>query len=282
MVEAFAVAPATAGRPPSAGTWPDEPERVHRVERIMGTVFVFDVRGRGVRPSAVDRAVDLLRDIDARYSTYRPDSQISRLIRGELDVEDCPPDVRAVLGLCEDLRRTSGGAFDMRGHRRDGRPDPTGLVKGWATDEAAVLLDAAGATDYAINAGGDVVVRGEAEPGRAWRVGIRHPRLADRLAAVLTVRDLAVATSGAYERGQHIVDPRTGGPPSELASVTVVGPSPTFADAYATIAFVMGRDGLAWVAGHAGYGAYAITTDDQAIWTAGIEPLLVRPTSVRT
>jgi thiamine biosynthesis lipoprotein len=253
---------------------PADPGPVHRVERIMGTVFVFDVRAAGVPAAAVDDAVVLLHDIDARYSTYRPDSEISRLIRGELDEADCAEDVRAVLGLCEDLRRTSDGAFDIRRHRSDGRPDPTGLVKGWATEEAALLLEAAGAVDYAINAGGDVVARGEPESGRAWRVGIRHPRIADRLAAVLEVRDLAVATSGAYERGEHIVDPRNGRPPSDLLSVTVVGPSPTYVDAYATIAFVMGLEGPAWVARHPGYGAYAITTDEQAIWTPEIEPLL--------
>ncbi len=274
MAESALAVWATVGgsRPETARA--ETPERVHRVERIMGTVFGFDVRGRGVPPSAIDQAVALLHDIDARYSTYRPDSQISRLIRGEIDPDECAADVRAVIGLCEDLRRTSAGAFDIRRHRPDGRPDPTGLVKGWAAEEAAVLLEGAGATDYAINAGGDVVARGEPEPGRAWRVGIRHPRIPDGLAAVLEVRDLAVATSGAYERGQHIVDPRTGGPPVDLASVTVVGPSPTYADAYATIAFVMGLDGLAWVAGHAGYDAYAITTDERAIWTAGIGPLL--------
>ena len=250
------------------------PGPAHRVERIMGTVFVFDVRGTGVRPDAVDEAIALLHDIDARFSPYRPDSEVSRLIRGELEEADCADDLRAILGLCEDLRRTSDGAFDIRGHRSDGRPDPTGLVKGWATEEAALVLERAGATDFAINAGGDIVARGEREPGRAWRVGIRHPRIADRLAAVLEVRDLAVATSGAYERGEHIVDPRTGRAAAGLLSVTVTGPSPTYVDAYATTAFVLGLDGPAWVARHAGYGAYAITTDERAIWTPAIDRLL--------
>ena len=253
---------------------PDEaPGPLHRVERIMGTVFVFDVRGDGVRPGAVDEAIALLHDLDARFSPFRPDSEVSRLIRGELEAADAAADLRAILGLCDDLRRTSDGAFDIRRHRADGRPDPTGLVKGWATEEAALLLEQAGATDFAINAGGDIVARGEPERGRAWRVGIRHPRIEDRLAAVLEVRDLAVATSGAYERGEHIVDPRTGRPAVGLLSATVTGPSPTYADAYATIAFVLGLDGPAWVARHPGYDAYAITTDEQAIWTPGIDRL---------
>jgi thiamine biosynthesis lipoprotein len=265
---------AAAVRPEAPVAIHDQARRVHRVERIMGTAIGIDVRGSGVRPSVVDDAFALFRDVDSRYSTYRPDSEISRLIRGELDEGGCAPDVRSVLGLCEDLRRTSDGAFDIRRHRTDGRPDPTGLVKGWAVEEASLILDDGGATDYTINAGGDIVARGEPEPGRAWRVGIRHPRLADRVAAVLAVRDLAVATSGGYERGEHIVDPRTGRSPGELLSLTVVGPSVTYTDAYATIGFVMGLDGLAWIHAHPGYGAYAITADGQAVWTPLVDPLL--------
>jgi len=117
--------------------------------------------------------------------------------------------------------------LDIRAHRPDGRPDPTGLVKGWSLENAGRILEAAGARDYCINGGGDVVVRGEAAPGKAWRVGIRHPLIADRLATVLAVRGAAVATSGAYERGAHIRDPFTGQAPGRVLSFTVVGPSLT-------------------------------------------------------
>ena len=120
------------------------------------------------------------------------------------------------------------------------------------------------------------MVRGEPTPGQAWRVGVRHPELADRVAAVLAVRDLAVATSGAYERGEHIVDPLRGKPPSGLLSMTVVGPSLTYADAYATAAFVMGDPGAAWVAEIDGYEAMAITTLGRTVWTPGLEALIVR------
>jgi thiamine biosynthesis lipoprotein len=247
---------------------------LRRVERIMGTAIGIDVRSPGLAAGVLYAAFALLRDVDARYSTYRPDSEVSRLIRGELDEADAPPELRAILGLCEDLRRTSDGYFDIRGHRPDGRPDPTGLVKGWAVEEASLLLDAAGATDYAINAGGDAIARGEPESGRAWRVGIRHPGQPDRVAAVLAIRDRAVATSGAYERGDHIVDPHTGHAARELLSVTVVGPSLTFADAYATAAFAMGLPGLPWVHGHPGYGAFAITADERSMWTPVVDRLL--------
>jgi len=260
MAETGVVEPVAPGAP-----------RFQRVEQIMGTAIGIDVRGAGVAPAAVDAAFALLRDVDARFSPYRPDSEVSRLIRGELDEATCAPDLRAILGLCEDLRRTSDGAFDIRRHRPDGRPDPTALVKGWAVEQASLLLDAAGATDFSINAGGDIVARGEPEPGRSWRIGIRHPRLPSEVAAVLAVRDQAVATSGGYERGDHIVDPRTGRPPRELLSMTVVGPSLTDADAYATIGFVLGLAGLAWVDRHAGYGALAITADERVVWTPVVD-----------
>jgi thiamine biosynthesis lipoprotein len=255
---------------------PAVPAPLRRVEQIMGTAIGIDVRDPAVPAAALDEAFAYLRDIDARFSTYRPDSEISRLSRGELGEGDCSPDVRHVLALCDDLARTSASAFDARRHRPDGRVDPSGLVKGWSIEEAAWIIEAAGGVNYAINAGGDVLARGEAAPGRAWRIGIRHPDRADRIAAALDVRNRAVATSGTYERGSHIVDPRTGRPPQGLRSMTVVGPSLAFADAYATAAFVMGLDGLAWVADHPGYGAYAISAEGRAVWTAGLDRFLSR------
>lgn len=245
-----------------------------RVEHVMGTAIGVDIRDPGVPESVDDDVFAFLRDVDARFSTFRPDSEISRLGRGELREADCSPDVRRVLGLCDDIGRMSGGFFDIGRHRPDGRPDPSGLVKGWSIEEAAWLIEAAGGRDFALNAGGDVVARGEPEPGRPWRVAIRHPLRGDRVAAVLRVRDRAIATSGAYERGEHIVDPHTGRPPDGLLSVTVVGPSLACADAYATAAFAMGRAGITWVAGLAGYGAYGITTDERAIWTEEVDALL--------
>ena len=121
--------------------------------------------------------------------------------RGELSPDACSPDVREVLERCDEMRALSHGYFDIRAHRADGRLDPSGFVKGWAVEAAAGILDAAGAQNYCLNAGGDVIARGEPEPGRPWRIGIRHPELPDRVAAAVEARDVAVATSAAYERG---------------------------------------------------------------------------------
>ena len=244
------------------------------VEQIMGTAIGIDVRDPDLEPAVLDPVFAWFRDVDERFSPYKPGSEVSRLIRGELDEADVSTQLGDVLGLCESIRRLTGGYFDIRRHRGDGRPDPTGLVKGWSVERVASMLDRAGAARFSINAGGDVMARGEPEPGRAWRVGIRHPRQTDKVATVLAVRDLAVATSGAYERGDHILNPHTGETAAGLLSLTVVGPSLTYADAYATAAFAMGRDGIAWVAEQSGYGAYAITDDERVVWTPIVGPLL--------
>jgi len=238
------------------------------VEHIMGTAISLDLRAPAVPPSAIDAAFSHLREIDGRFSPYRSDSEVSRLARGELVPHECSPDVRDVLERCETLRVSSRGYFDVRAHRPDACADPSGFVKGWAVQAAAAIIDAAGARNYSLNAGGDVIVRGEPEPGRRWRVGIRHPDLPDRVATVLEGRDLAVATSASYERGGHIVDPHTGRVPDGLLSMTVVGAALSEADAYATAAYAMGPAGLDWLATRPGYAGCMITSERRLVWTS--------------
>ncbi len=252
---------------------------MRRVETVMGTAISLEIRPPLVAPGVIDEVFAQLRDIDARFSTYRANSEVSRLIRGELSEEETSLDLRHVLAVCDHLAVATGGAFDARRHRADGRLDPSGFVKGWAIEESAWLIDSAGGRNYWINAGGDIIACGQAETGRPWRVGIRHPDQAEKIAAVLAVSDRAVTTSGTYERGEHITDPRSGAAPAGLRSVTVVGPGLAFTDAYATAVFAMGLDGLGWLASNPAttdYDAYAITDDDRTVWTEGMERYLVR------
>jgi FAD:protein FMN transferase len=236
------------------------------VRDIMGMPVAIEVRG----PGAVDveRAFAWLREVDALFSTYREDSEISRLGRGEIALADCRPEVDEVLSACAALERATEGYFSVRAA---GRLDPSGYVKGWAVAGAATRLAEAGAMHFCINAGGDVVARGRPAPDRPWRVGIRHPEQPARLAAVLAVEDLAVATSGSYERGAHVLDPHTGRAPEGLMSVTVVGPDLAVADAYATAAFAMGAGGPAWTASLDGYDAMCVTSDSRVLSTPGFE-----------
>ncbi|MFJ9666145.1 FAD:protein FMN transferase [Streptomyces sp. NPDC101219] len=250
------------------------PAAVRHVEETMGTVFSFDVRGGqpdAVREALADAVAGLHR-VDEVFSTYRDDSQISRLARGELTVEECDPEVAEVLALAEEAERLSGGWFSPR-YR--GRLDPTGIVKGWATERAARALAEAGAAGVNVNGGGDVQLLGAPGPERPWRVGVSDPVRPGGLAAVVSaagVDELAVATSGTSERGDHIVDPRTGrSAVTDLVAVTVVAPSLTWADCWATAAFAMGsRAGLAWLESLPGVEALLITAGDEVRCTAGL------------
>jgi thiamine biosynthesis lipoprotein len=245
----------------------------------MGTVVSLDVRDPEIPEAVLEAAIAWFHDVDGRFSTFRADSEVSRLARGELGESECSRDLREVLGLCAEVKRRSGGCFDVQ---HGGRLDPSGLVKGWSVERAAEMLVTSGARNFLIGAGGDVVVRGGPAPGERWRVGIRHPEVVERMAAVVEASDLAVATSGTYERGAHILDPRTGGAAGAVLSMTVVGPSLTYADAYATAAFVMGEEGLGWVAGIDGYSALVVTRDRRVAWTAGMDALLSRAEAVPT
>jgi FAD:protein FMN transferase len=239
---------------------------VRRVEHIMGMPIIVDVRDDGFAASDLDPVFEWLTWVDATFSTFKPESEISRLNRGELALEDVDPEVRLVLDRCEELRVETLGYFDVRAVS-PGLIDPSGLVKGWSVDCAAALLDRTGIHNYSINAGGDVRLSGRAVPAFEWRVGIQHPLLHDKLAGVVALCDGVVATSGAYERGEHVLDPHTHNPPGGVLSVTITGPDLATADAYATAAFAMGAAGPDWTARLRGYEALTILADHQVLST---------------
>ena len=247
---------------------------MHHVEHVMGTAVSFDLRDAITDRRGVEAAVDWLHHVDHTFSPYIPDSPISRLGRGELGPDDVDDEIGDVLERCERLRVDTDGAFDAWAvpAPNGGTLDPSGLVKGWAIERAATILEEHGHTHFTINAGGDIAVRGSARPDTPWHVGIRHPDHRDLLAMVLEVTGpIAIATSATYERGAHIIDPRTGHATTELASVTVVGQDLTDVDAYATAVFVMGLPGLSWLSQHAGFEAMAITHDDRIHATPNLD-----------
>ncbi|MEU5307580.1 FAD:protein FMN transferase [Streptomyces sp. NPDC021562] len=236
---------------------------MRRVEHVMGFPVSLRVDDQGDFTAAADAVFGWLREVDERFSPYRPDSEVCRLDRGEIAAEAVSPDLAEVLALCEEYRLATGGAFDVRLPGR--HLDPCAVVKGWSVQRAAQLLSAAGARRFVLNAGGDVVAS-----GGPWRVGVRHPDHADRLCAVLELTDRAVATSARYERGDHIVDGRTGRPATGLLSVTVVAPTLTEADSVATAAFAMGAEGAAWAAGRPGCEVFVVDAERAVLRTPGL------------
>ncbi|TCO50454.1 thiamine biosynthesis lipoprotein [Kribbella antiqua] len=232
------------------------------VEHVMGMPIGLALRGRHTSDAqahqAWSKALAILRDADRVFSTYRPDSYISRLNRGEIQVADCPPEVAEVLNLGEQARRESGDAFNVR---RSGALDPSGVVKGWAVERAAQALAKLAGTDYCLSAGGDMTCHVASPDSPAWRIGIEDPHHLNTVAAVVPIRNGAIATSGLKHRGNHITDARTGMTPTAVASVTVVHSNLTWADIDATAAFAKGSDALTWLASRPGRTGLVVLED---------------------
>jgi thiamine biosynthesis lipoprotein len=226
---------------------------LRRVQQIMGMPISLALR-RGEEPLA-DEVFGWLRWVDATFSTYKSDSEISRLVRGELRPHHTHPLVREVLGQAAALAAPTKGYFDI--HAR-GRLDPSGYVKGWAVQMASDLLLARGSYDHCINAGGDIRAHGRNAEGRPWRIAVQDPQDPAEIRWIIETEDLAVATSGTYARGGHVIDPHTGQAALALSSVTVVGQDLALADAYATAALAMGTDARHWLSVLEGYDAALI------------------------
>jgi len=227
------------------------PGRLVHVEFIWGTAITLDLRGIEGRTDEALAAVDLCRywfvEVDERFSPFRALSEVTAA-RNAIAVPGFPsPDFIEVQRACKEARILTHGAFDP--WKVPGGYDPSGFVKGWAAGRASGLLVDAGFADHLINAGGDIVCSGDREPGSGlgWPIGIVNPHRTSEVVAVVHVRSAAVATSGRYERGDHVVDPVSGRPARGADSATVVGPDPGMADAAASAALVAGPGCMAWL-----------------------------------
>jgi FAD:protein FMN transferase len=241
---------------------------VHQ-EPVMGTVVTFDVVTAAPSSevkTALGQVVEWLHWVDGTFSTFKPDSEVCRFDRGELELSACSPELRHILALCHRFNRETDGFFDAWA---GGSFDPSGVVKGWSIEEASRLLAEAGLVDHLIDGGGDVRLRGTPGPDVPWHVAVRHPLRRDAYCATLTLSEAAVATSGTYERGLHVLNPFSGQPAAELVSATVVGADLTVADAYATGALAMGVQAPAWLDRLTGYEALVIGPDGRGWNTRG-------------
>ena len=238
---------------------------------IMGMPITVELANAGTAAD-VEMLFDYFRAVDERYSTYKPTSEISRINNG-LPEGEWSSEMRWVLELCEATKHETGGYFDIK---HAGRLDPSGLVKGWAIQNAANMLLLHGHSDFYIEAGGDVQAYGRNARGKPWRVGIRNPFRPDEIVKVLRLSNQAIATSGAYIRGDHIYNPLADGrPPQGIASLSIVASTIYDADRFATAAYAMGREGIAMVEQTAGLEGYMIDDQGVATLTTGFEQVTV-------
>lgn len=243
---------------------------LHHDEKVMGTVVTFDLYHDYAAPMdlqpILDEAIDVLHDADDVFSTYITDSPISRLRRYEIKLEQCPSLVPEVLELCREARSISDGWFDP--WSLPGGVDPTGYVKGWAAQRSLEILRRSGIRGALVNAAGDTASFGGPQPGTPFRIGIVDPASTQSLACIVNSPG-AVATSGVYERGEHLIDPHTGRPASRAASATVTGTDLGLADALATALAVAGAPALPLIEALVDYEALIIGYDGTAAMTSG-------------
>jgi thiamine biosynthesis lipoprotein len=246
---------------------------IKRFVETWGTVVVIEATSSALDEVAVSAAVDEVEQfffsVDRDFSTYKENSQVSRIRRGELKIEDARQYVQQVWALCEFSREITMGAFDP--WKAEGGFDPSGLVKGWATEVGAQMLVEAGIENVLINGSGDIVLRGGKPGGGPWNLGIASPDDVEKYVKFFDVVDGSVATSGDYEKGAHIVDPHTGLIAIGARSATVIGPDGAICDALATALMVDGIDAQKWIgrAKLAEYSFWTINRHDGTAWSYG-------------
>jgi thiamine biosynthesis lipoprotein len=249
-------------------------------EAIMGTVISIAAPGGtdpGLFAAAAKAAFALLRQADDVFSPFKEDSPVSRIRDGGLALADLGthPDgaqIREVLAVCAALKTESKGAFDAWAVGDPPVFDPCGAVKGWAAERASAMLAANGLRRHILGAGGDVRLRGGSGEG-PWRAAITDPHRPERILTIAEVADGAVATSGIAERGTHIWHPPSRRRATHLVQVTVIGPSLTWADGYATAAMALGSQAYGWLtdlAERTGYQALTIDRETGVWWTPGM------------
>ncbi len=234
----------------------------------MGMPITVEILDFEVTAAVIESVFAYFGSVDETFSTYKETSEISRLNRGEIDLAACSDDVRTILALSAQTKQQTHGYFDIE---RDGSLDPSGIVKGWAIQQAANRLRSAGWRNFYVDAGGDIQVVGTKE-GRPWHVGIRNPFRQEQYVKVLEVSDCGVATSGTSVRGQHIYDPfQPGVPLLDVLSLTVVGPNVYEADRFATAGFAMGRMGISFIESLPDFEGYMIDASGLATYSSGFE-----------
>lgn len=204
--------------------------------KIMGTETRIVVKDKNAQVH-IKAAVSRIRQIERSLSRYDQDSEVSRLNRGEVFAPS--PDLVRCLALAEKAKKATSGAFNVY---YGGKLNLDGIGKGYAAEEAKQLLFKRGVKSAMIDLRSSISVL-----GGPWRIGIIHPRHKDEILGVITLNDFeSLSTSGDYEQGRHIINPKTGKPADLCQSVTVICRDAGMADALSTGIFVLGpKYGLA-------------------------------------
>jgi thiamine biosynthesis lipoprotein len=198
---------------------------MRQVEQIMGMPITVDIPGCDIG-QVFKNTYGRLREIDKSFSPYKKNSELSKYQRGELDNDDLSAEFKKIMSACKAAEEQTDGYFSAY---FSGVYDPTGYVKGWAIAEAGKI----------ISAGGDILARSDSD--KVWNIGIQDPKNKQGIVNKLSIKNGAVATSGNYERGGHIINPKTGKHAGTYLSLSVTGADIIKSDVLATACFAAGN-----------------------------------------
>lgn len=238
----------------------------------MGMPITIEITAGGTN-AVIDHVFDYFRKVDKRFSTYKPNSEISKINQG-LTESEWSQEMKFVMSLCDKTKLETDGYFDVY---HSGKLDPSGLVKGWAIDNAAKLLQAKGIKNFYVEAGGDIQVDGTDAANNPWAIGIRNPFNINEIIKVVHLKDQGMATSGTYIRGQHIYNPhRENQDITDVMSLTVIAANVYEADRFATAAFAMGKKGIAFIESRPDLEGYMVDDQKMATFTSGFERYVLK------
>jgi thiamine biosynthesis lipoprotein len=235
---------------------------------IMGMPITVEIVDGSATVESILKIFDYFKFIDEKFSTYKTNSEISKINRSEIKPENYSEGMKEVLLLSEETKNETKGYFNIS--HKD-LIDPSGLVKGWAINKAAILLLGEGFENFYVEAGGDIQTCGKNSDGKKWSVGIKNPFDQTEIIKVLLLSGQGIATSGNYIRGEHIYNPFEDSPINEIVSLTVIGPNVYEADRFATAAFAMGKDGINFIEERKDLEGYVINKDGIATMTSDFE-----------
>jgi len=236
---------------------------------LMGMPVTVEIVDATASQDAINKVFEYFVYVDDKFSTYKTTSEITKINDGLLKLENASQDMKEVFLLCDKTKEETNGYFDIV--NRDGKLDPSGLVKGWAIYNASELLKKLDFKNFYIEAGGDIQVQGCNGEGKAWKVGIKNPFNVKEVIKVVHLKNNeGIATSGSYERGNHIYNPKNKQDQlAEIVSLTVIGKNIYEADRFTTAAFAMQREGINFIEKLPDFEGYMVDKTGIATMTSG-------------
>jgi thiamine biosynthesis lipoprotein len=207
--------------------------------------------------------------LDAQFSTYKKTSDVSLFNKHKLPESKQNSSFKDVFSACDYWKAQTHGAFDAF---YEGSYDPSGYVKSLAIHQASELLRAAGIGYFTVNASGDVLVASNI--AESWNVALQNPKNKHGSIGTIRAKNLAIASSGTYERGAHITNPKSGKPVRSLLGITVIGRDIIAADVLATAAFASETSWNTLIDDFDGYEALVILKDGTVQMSSGFESLI--------